>query len=93
MNLPPAFVSLIREFERVLASSSEVASSDVGKFIDVDFLADLTSQATSHIRSVVPDNLCPWCNAKGCQTCRRTGRVPRQIWLRAPAELRGTEDE
>lgn len=93
MRLPPQISALDRPLDEFLAIASEVADTNSGKFIDVDFLWDLVFQAQSHLRATIPTHQCPWCNGRGCQTCKATGMVPQQVWMRAPAELRGTEEE
>lgn len=93
MRLPPQIHALGRQLDEFLTSASEVAATQSGVFIDVEFLHDLVEQAKSHLRATIPTNQCPWCNGRGCQTCRQTGLVPQQVWMRAPAELRGTEEE
>ena len=72
-------------FDSLIAAAGET----FGRHLDVELLADLKRQAVEHVKSANPSHACPWCNQQGCMTCHGTGWVPREVYDRAPRELRG----
>jgi len=80
---------LINAANKLKRDVLELASdSTLGQHVNGQGCGILLKNLAKELRDGIPYALCPWCKGKRCEHCCNAGWVPKQVYERAPEELK-----
>lgn len=96
-DLPPALrepFAKRAEFNKSLQQCRDLVATikklaEVSPFLHTQSCLADVNNAKQAIKFAKPFAVCPYCKAKGCDACKKTGWVPKNIYESAPSEKKG----
>jgi hypothetical protein len=76
--------ALQRKVSALKSEIKQLCETSIGAFLPVQQAeADLNNVFTA-IKFAIPHVVCPKCNGGRCDTCRKTGWLPKEVFERMP---------
>jgi hypothetical protein len=84
-----AINAVIRQIKVAQQEFTALCGTPAGAAVPAQRISTDLKNAITALKQAMPYKWCPICNGGGCQTCRLTGYVTKQMWDLIPAQQRG----